>query len=445
MPASAASEASRGAASTDQVIWDRAETLPRDQLEELQVRRLRSAVARVLRGQPFGAERLASAGITAAGDIGSLADLSRIPFTTKADLRASYPFGLLAVEREQLVRVQASSGSHGKPTVVGYTRGDVETWTELMARCMTMAGVRPGMVIHNANGYGLFTGGLGFHQGGERIGATVVPVSGGFTARQAMLLRDLGAHVLVSTPSYALAIAQVLAEDGGAASLPLRLGLFGGEPWTEAMRGQIERALPLRAVSFYGLSEMCGPGVAAECPARTGLHVQEDHFIVEVIDPGSTHRVPPGTTGELVFTTLTKEALPLLRYRTGDIGCVADSPCPCGRSTVRLTGLRGRLDDMLIVRGVNIYPSSVEHVLLGAGGVAPDYRLIVERPGPLDELILECEPDGADGDRRALRARLEQLLREHTGLRITVRVAEPGTIPRSEGKAVRVIDRRAGA
>jgi phenylacetate-CoA ligase len=445
MPASAASEASRGAASTDQVIWDRAETLPRDQLEELQVRRLRSAVARVLCGQPFGAERLASAGITAAGDIGSLADLSRIPFTTKADLRASYPFGLLAVEREQLVRVQASSGSHGKPTVVGYTRGDVETWTELMARCMTMAGVRPGMVIHNANGYGLFTGGLGFHQGGERIGATVVPVSGGFTARQAMLLRDLGAHVLVSTPSYALAIAQVLAEDGGAASLPLRLGLFGGEPWTEAMRGQIERALPLRAVSFYGLSEMCGPGVAAECPARTGLHVQEDHFIVEVIDPGSTHRVPPGTTGELVFTTLTKEALPLLRYRTGDIGCVADSPCPCGRSTVRLTGLRGRLDDMLIVRGVNIYPSSVEHVLLGAGGVAPDYRLIVERPGPLDELILECEPDGADGDRRALRARLEQLLREHTGLRITVRVAEPGTIPRSEGKAVRVIDRRAGA
>ena len=449
MPASAASEGSRGAANTDQVIWDSAETLPRDQLEVLQLRRLRSAVARVLRGQPPGAERLATAGITAAGDIGSLADLSRIPFTTKADLRANYPFGLLAVEREQLVRVQASSGTHGKPTIVGYTRGDLETWTELMARCMTMAGVRPGMVIHNANGYGLFTGGLGFHQGGERIGATVVPVSGGFTARQAMLLRDLGAHVLVSTPSYALAIAQALAGDGdrrgGAWSLPVRLGLFGGEPWTEAMRRQIERALPLRAVSFYGLSEMCGPGVAAECPARTGLHVQEDHFIVEVIDPGSTQRVAPGTTGELVFTTLTKEALPLLRYRTGDIGCLADTPCPCGRTTVRLTGLRGRLDDMLIVRGVNIYPSSVEHVLLGAGGVAPHYRLIVERPGALDELILECEPDRAGADPGSLRARLEQLLREHTGLRITVRVAEPGTIPRSEGKAVRVVDRRTGA
>ena len=452
MRASAASEGSHGGAGgppetgTEGLIWDRAETLPREQLEELQLRRLRSAVARVLRGQPPGAERLATAGITAAGDIGSLADLSRIPFTAKADLRASYPYGLLAVEREQLVRVQASSGSHGKPTVVGYTRRDLQTWTDLMARCMTMAGVRPGMVIHNANGYGLFTGGLGFHQGGERIGATVVPVSGGFTARQAMLLRDLGAHVLVSTPSYALAIAQALAEDGdgSAASLPVRLGLFGGEPWTEAMRGQIERALPLRAVSFYGLSEMCGPGVAAECPARTGLHVQEDHFIAEVIDAGG-HAVPPGTEGELVFTTLTKEALPLLRYRTGDIGCLADTPCPCGRSTVRLTGLRGRLDDMLIVRGVNIYPSSVEHVLLGADGVAPHYRLIVERPGPLDELILECEPDGAGADPGALRERLEQLLREHTGLRITVRVAEPGTIPRSEGKAVRVVDRRAGA
>jgi phenylacetate-CoA ligase len=446
MPASAASEASRGAANTDQVIWDSAETLPRDQLEVLQLRHLRSAVARVLRGQPPGAERLVSGGITAAGDIGSLADLSRIPFTTKADLCANYPFGLLAVEGEQLVRVQASSGTHGKPTVVGYTRGDLETWTELMARCMTMAGVRPGMVIHNANGYGLFTGGLGFHQGGERIGATVVPVSGGFTARQAMLLRDLGAHVLVSTPSYALAIAQALAEDGGggAWSLPVRLGLFGGEPWTEAMRGQIERALPLRAVSFYGLSEMCGPGVAAECPARTGLHVQEDHFIAEVIDPGG-HAVPPGTAGELVFTTLTKEAMPLLRYRTGDIGCLADTPCPCGRTTVRLTGLHGRLDDMLIVRGVNIYPSTVEHVLLGAGGVAPHYRLIVERSGPRDELILECEPDGTGEDPGALRARLEQLLREHTGLRIIVRVAQPGTIPRSEGKAVRVVDRRTGA
>jgi phenylacetate-CoA ligase len=426
------------------VIWDPAEALPRDRLDEVALERLRSTVARILRGQPFGTQRLASVGVRAPEDIGSLADLAHLPFTGKADLRAHYPFGLLAVARDQLVRVHASSGTHGKPTVVAYTRADLENWTELMARCMTMAGVRPGMVIHNANGYGLFTGGLGFHQGGERIGATVVPVSGGFTARQAMLLRDLGAQVLVSTPSYALAIAQAVAEAGGGdgSGLQLKLGLFGGEPWTEGMRGQIERALGLTAVNFYGLSEMCGPGVAAECPARDGLHVQEDHFAVEVIDPRDGRAVAPGTEGELVFTTLTKEALPLLRYRTGDIGCLADAPCPCGRTTVRLTGLRGRHDDMLIVRGVNVHPSQVEHVLLRAGGVAPHYRLIVERSGPLDELTVECEPAADGQDPGLLRARLEQLLRDHTGLRITVALVRPGSIPRSEGKAARVVDRR---
>ena len=439
MPASAASR--------NRDVWDPAETLPRERLEELALDRLRATVARILRGQPFGAARLAEAGITAPGDIRSLADLPGLPFTGKADLRAHYPFGLLAVDREKIVRVHASSGTHGKPTVVGYTRADLETWTELMARCMTMAGVRPGMVIHNANGYGLFTGGLGFHQGGERIGATVVPVSGGFTARQAMLLRDLRADVLVSTPSYALAIAQAIAggdAGDGAVTLGLTLGLFGGEPWTEGMREQIERAIGLTAVNFYGLSEMCGPGVAAECPARAGLHVQEDHFAVEVVDPADGRPVPPGTEGELVFTTLTKEAMPLLRYRTGDIGGLDGAPCTCGRTTVRLTGLRGRHDDMLIVRGVNIHPSQVEHVLLSTGGAAPHYRLIVERPGPLDELIVECEPAGAGEDPGLLHARLEQRLRDHTGLRITVSLVRPGSIPRSEGKAVRVVDRRPG-
>ena len=423
-------------------VWDRAETLPREDLDALALDRLRSTVARVLAGQPFGAARLAQAGIGSPGDVRSLDDLARFPFTGKAELRAHYPFGLLAVPRESLVRVHASSGTHGKPTVVGYTAADLENWTELMARCMTMAGVRPGMVIHNANGYGLFTGGLGFHQGGERIGATVVPVSGGFTARQAMLLRDLGAEVLVSTPSYALAIAQALGESGVGGGLRLRLGLFGGEPWTEGMREEIERSLGLAAVNFYGLSEMCGPGVAAECPARTGLHVQQDHFAIEVIEPSSGRPVPPGGEGEVVLTTLTKEAMPLLRYRTGDIGRLAGGPCPCGRTTIRLTGLRGRRDDMLIVRGVNVYPSQVEHALLGAGGVAPHYRLIVERPGPLDELTLECEPAGPAADPGALRARLEQVLRDQTGLRITVALLPPGGVPRSEGKAVRVVDRR---
>jgi phenylacetate-CoA ligase len=430
-------------------IWDPVETLPRDRLAELQLERLRETIARVLRAQPRGAELLAAAGIERPADLRSLADLERIPFMIKADLRDQYPFGLLAVPREQLVRVHASSGTHGKPTVVGYTRADLERWTELMARCMTMAGVRPGMLIHNANGYGLFTGGLGFHQGGERIGATVVPVSGGFTTRQAMLLADLGADVLVATPSYALTIGQAIRDTGvDPAALGVKLGLFGGEPWGERMRGEIEAVLGLRAVSFYGLSEMCGPGVAAEClTARDGLHVQEDHFLVEVVDPDDGRPLPPGTDGELVFTTLTNEALPLIRYRTRDIGRVAPEPCSCGRTSVRLLGLRGRHDDMLIVRGVNVHPSNIEHLLLGVDGVAPHYRLVVERRGALDELTLECEPAGAhaERDRDALRAQLEPLLRERTGLRIAVSVLDPGSVPRSEGKAVRVLDRRSGS
>jgi phenylacetate-CoA ligase len=429
-------------------IWDLVETLPRHELEALQLTRLRATIDRVLRAQPAGAARLQDAGISSAGDLRSLDDLAAVPFAVKADLRAGYPFELLAVPREELIRVHASSGTHGKPTVVGYTAADLETWTELMARGMTMAGVRPGMMIHNANGYGLFTGGLGFHQGGERIGATVVPVSGGFTQRQALLLRDLGADVLVSTPSYALAIAQALHDDGGAAAAPapapsLKLGLFGGEPWTDGMRSEIEKALGLSAVNFYGLSEMCGPGVATECLSyRAGLHVQEDHFLVEVIDPVDGRRLAPGEEGELVFTTLTKEALPVIRYRTGDLGRLLDEPCACGRTSARLTGLRGRQDDMLIVRGVNLHPSQVEHVLLSVEGASPHYRLILDRPELMDELTLECEPAGAETDWHLLRLSLEQALREHTGLRISVAVVGRGSLPRSEGKAVRVVDKR---
>ncbi len=434
MPTSAASDAA---------VWDAAETLPRAELADLQLRRLRETVDRVLRADGLGARRLAEAGVSGPDDIGSLAGVAGIPFMTKADLRDQYPFGLLAVPREELVRLHASSGTHGKPTVVGYTRADLDTWTELMSRCMTMAGVRPGMLIHNANGYGLFTGGLGFHQGGERIGATVVPVSGGFTARQALLLADLGAQVLVSTPSYALVIAQAVLDSGrDPRSLGLGLGLFGGEPWTEGLRAEIERVIGLKAMNFYGLSEMCGPGVAAEClVARSGLHVQEDHFLAEVIDPDSGATVAAGGEGELVLTTLTKEALPLIRYRTGDLVSITSVPCECGRTTVRLMELRGRRDDMLIVRGVNVFPSQVEHVLLSVEGVAPHYRLIVERTGAMDELTLECEPaPGAEAD--DLAARVGNQLREHMGIRFEIVVSEPGTIPRSEGKAVRVVDRR---
>jgi phenylacetate-CoA ligase len=397
----------------------------------------------VIAHQPPGAQRLAEAGIQAGADVVSLGQVTALPFMTKADLRTAYPFGLLAVPRSELVRVHASSGTHGKPTVVAYTQDDLETWTELMARCMTAAGVTPGMTIHNANGYGLFTGGLGFHQGGERLGATVVPVSGGFTARQAMLLSDLQAEVLVATPSYALVIAQALQDSGiDPTELPLALGLFGGEPWSEPMRAEIELVLGLAAINFYGLSEMCGPGVAAEClAARSGLHVHEDHFIVEVIDPADGRPVAPGVEGELVFTTLSKQALPLIRYRTGDIGRLVDEPCPCGRTTVRVTGLRGRHDDMLIIRGVNVYPSQVEHALLSVDGAAPHYRLVVDRPGPMDEITLECEA-AAGADREQLRGEIEHLLHEHTGLRFVISVQDPGSVARSEGKAVRVLDRR---
>jgi phenylacetate-CoA ligase len=431
-------------ARSDTAVWDPVETGPRERLRELQLERLRSTVERVLRAQPPIASRLTEAGVEDTAEISSLDDLARLPFTRKQDLRDQYPFGLLAVPREELVRVHASSGSHGKPTVVGYTRADLDAWTEVMARCMTMAGVRPGMVVHNANGYGLFTGGFGFHYGGERIGATVVPASGGFTARQAMLLTDLGGQALCATPSYALVIAQAIREAGIAPEgLALEIGLFGGEPWTEEMRTELDRELAIKAVSFYGLSEMCGPGVAAEClVARDGLHIQEDHFVAEVIDPESGEALPAGAEGELVFTTILKEAQPLIRYRTGDIGSISTESCPCGRTLARITALRGRLDDMLIIRGVNLFPSTVETLLLGVEEVGPHYRLIVDRPAEMDEVSVECEPASAEIDRAALGERLEVLLRDHTGIRIPVTVVEPGEVPRSEGKAVRVVDRR---
>ena len=410
-------------AASKPAIWSPAEQLPRDELRALQLTRLRA---------------------TFDLDLKSLDGLAEMPFAEKSQLREAYPFGLLRVPVTSLVRLHASSGTHGKPTVVGYTAADLEAWTELMARCMTMAGVRPGMLVHNANTYGLFTGGHGFHQGAERIGAPVVPASGGMTARQAMLLHDLGAQVLVATPSYALVIARAVHDAGiDPAALRLELGLFGGEPWTEGLRGQIEDALPgLRAVNFYGLSEMCGPGVAAECvEVRDGLHVHEDHFLVEVVDPDSGVPLAEGAEGELVFTTLCKEAMPFLRYRTADIGSVTLDPCACGRTTARIRGLRGRRDDMITVRGVNVYPSNIEHALLSLPGIAPHYQLVVERPGDMDELTVQCEPaDGADA--AGLAAAVTNALSEQLGIRIAVEVLEHGGVPRSEGKAVRVVDRR---
>ena len=404
------------------------ERLPRDELRALQLERLRELIGRLLASpSPLG-DRLRDAGVDAPEAIGSLDDLARLPFTEKADLREHYPFGLLAVPREQLVRVHASSGTGGKPTIVGYTAADLELWADLMARSMRTTGVRPGMLVHNANGYGLFTGGLGFHHGAERLGATILPVSTGQTRRQAMLLRDLQAQVLTCTPSYAVTIAEALEEEGiGPDDLALEVGLFGGEPWSESMREQLQRRLGLRARNFYGLSEIIGPGVAAECDAVDGAHLNEDHFLVEVVD------------GELVITTLTKEALPLIRYRTGDIAEVDESPCACGRTLARMGPVRGRRDDMLILRGVNVYPSEIEHVLLGIDGVEPHYELTVERPGASDEVRVRCEARSGSDD---LALRVHDALRERTGIGIEVELVETGVLPRSQGKAARVVDKR---
>jgi phenylacetate-CoA ligase len=427
------------------VLWNRqAESFPREQLNAVQLERLRQTVGRLLDAVPPIRDRLLHAGVRAPGDVASLDDLARLPFTRKTDLREHYPFGLLAVPRDQVVRVHASSGTRGKPTVVGYTRADLEVWSEVMARTLALAGVEPGMVVHNAYGYGLFTGGIGFHMGAEKMGCTVVPISGGMSQRQVLILEDLGGEVLCCTPSYALNIAQTLAEQGVAADrLKLKIGIFGAEPWTEEMRQEIERQLGIRAVNVYGLSEIVGPGVSAECAeARRGMHIQEDHFLAEVIDPQTEQPLGPGEEGELVFSTLTKEALPMLRYRTGDLSSIDPTACACGRTTARMARVRGRIDDMLIIRGVNLYPSEVERVLLGVGDVTPHYQLVVERPGAMDELTVLCEPAAPTLDTAPLARRIESALREATGLGVLVQVLEPGGVPRSEGKAVRVVDKR---
>jgi phenylacetate-CoA ligase len=425
-------------------VWNpEAETLPRDRLQALQLDRLRQTIQRQLDHVPPMRERLHTAGVCDTRELKSLDDLPRLPFTHKTDLREHYPFGLFAVPRDQIVRIHASSGTRGKPTVVGYTRGDLGVWAEVMARTLALAGVKPGMVVHNAYGYGLFTGGLGFHIGAELLGCMVIPISGGLTQRQVLMLEDLGGQVLCSTPSYALNIAQALVEQGvGLERLNLQVGVFGAEPWTEQLRDALERALGIAALNAYGLSEIVGPGVAGECiEVRNGAHIAEDHFLVEVIDPVTGEVLGPGQEGELVFTTLTKEALPMLRYRTGDISAIDVTPCECGRTSSRMARVRGRYDDMLIIRGVNLYPSEVERVLLGIPDVAPHYQLIVERPGALDELTVLCEPTASVAV-EGLEHRIHHALREATGLSMQITVQQPGSVPRSEGKAVRVIDKR---
>jgi len=417
--------------------YDRnAETMPREKLAALQLRRLRATLKNAWDNVPLHKSRMQAVAVRPE-DVRHLSDLAALPFTLKTDLRDHYPFGLFARPRQDVVRVHASSGTTGKPTVVGYTKADIAVWSNVMARSLGCAGARPGDVIHNAYGYGLFTGGLGAHYGAERLGATVVPVSGGMTERQVMLMRDFGARVLCATPSYALNIAEVAEQQGiDLRKGVLEIGVFGAEPWSEAMRMQIEARLGLRAVDVYGLSEILGPGVAVECEAQDGLHGWEDHFIFEVIDPDSGRPMPDGEAGELVITTLTKQALPMIRYRTRDITRLSRERCSCGRTHLRLKRITGRNDDMLIIRGVNVYPSQIEAVLVGLPGIEPHYQLVLERRGSMDELTIEIEgePDAA--------ARVQHHVKSMIGISAGVVVKKPGEVPRSQGKAVRVRDLR---
>ncbi|MCF6291456.1 MAG: phenylacetate--CoA ligase [Desulfobacterales bacterium] len=431
------------------MIWNEEyETMPREDLAALQLRRLQAQVERVYAVVPYYRAKMEAAGVEP-GEIKTLADIKRLPFTTKEDLRKNYPFGLFTVPLERVVRIHASSGTTGQPTVVGYTRRDIGIWAELMARTLSAAGVGRGDVVQNAYGYGLFTGGLGAHYGAEKIGAAVIPISGGNTKRQITLMRDFGSTVLLSTPSYALNIADTMADMGvDPKSLKLRVGVFGAEPWSENMRDEIERKLHIKAIDIYGLSEIIGPGVAAECiEEQKGLHLMEDHFLPEIVDPDTFEPLPPGEDGELVFTTITKEAFPVIRYRTKDISRLIAEPCTCGRTFFRMPKVTGRTDDMLIIRGVNVFPSQVEHVLMSIDGVEPHYQIEVNREGSLDtmrilvevsEAIFSDEIKQLEGVSRKIENEIKGML----GVTCRVKLVEPKTIQRSEGKAQRVIDNR---
>lgn len=424
------------------------ETLPRPALEALQLKRLRNVLERVYANVPLYRASLDAAG-SSPGDVRSLADLQRLPFTTKQDMRDSYPYALFSAPLEEIVRIHASSGTTGKPTVVGYTRHDIEVWTELMARALATAGAHRGDIIHNAYGYGLFTGGLGVHNGAERLGASVIPISGGNTKRQIMIMQDFGSTVLTCTPSYALFMAEEARAEGvDIRKLKLRVGIFGAEPWSAAMRSEIEEKLGLTALDIYGLSEIMGPGVAQECfEGKNGLHIWEDHFLPEIINPETGERLPEGEQGELVITTITKQGIPLIRYRTRDITSITYEPCVCGRTHARIARMSGRSDDMIIVRGVNVFPSQIESVLVGIEGVEPHYLLIVDRHDNLDTLEVQVEVDErlfSDEVKvlQSLARRIEKEIKDMLGVTCKAKLVEPKTIQRSEGKSKRVIDNR---
>jgi phenylacetate-CoA ligase len=430
------------------MIWNEPmECMSRDQMHDLQSRRLKDMVVRVYHNVEFYRRKMQELGLEP-GDVNTIEDLVKLPFTTKQDLRDNYPFGLFAVPKSEVVRVHASSGTTGKSTVVAYTRKDVDIFSEVVARALCCSGVTKHDIVQVAYGYGLFTGGLGLHYGAEKVGAAVVPISGGNTVKQITLLQDFGSTVLACTPSYAAYLAEAIAEAGiDASDLPLRIGVFGAEPWSQEMRMKIEDGLKIKAFDIYGLSEIIGPGVSNSCEHQKGLHIAEDHFVPEILDPNTLKPVEPGVTGELVFTTVTKEAMPLIRYRTRDLSSLDYSPCECGRTNVRMAKIFGRSDDMLIIRGVNVFPSQVESVLLEIPEAKPHYMLIVDRQGTMDTLEIQVEVDEKyssdeivqlNNIRNKIKHKVESVL----GISVIISLVEHKTIKRSEGKAQRVIDKR---
>jgi len=438
----------RHGAVTGSAIWNpEHECLDRESLRALQLQRLQETLERAAGCVPCYQGKFSDCGFVP-GDLGSLGDLRKLPFTTKDDLRLNYPYGMFAVPMREVVRIHSSSGTTGKPTVVGYSRNDLQIWSELVARFLTAAGVTQDDIVHIAFGYGLFTGAFGLHYGSERIGASVIPMSGGNTEKQVMIMQDYRSTALVSTPSYALTIADYLEKNGiDPASLALRVGLFGAEPWSEEMRREIETRLAIVATDNYGLSEIIGPGVAGECLARKGMHIFEDHFIPEIIDPESGEVLPEGSVGELVLTTITKEALPMIRYRTRDITRLHYEPCSCGRTHVRMDKTMGRSDDMLIIKGVNVFPTQIEEVLFQVEGCEPHYQLIIDRQGNADTLEVQVEVNekiffDEMKMQRAFIDKVSRRLASVLGVSAKVKLVEPASMPRHEGKAQRVIDRR---
>lgn len=429
-------------------IWNRYfECMDHKELRRIQTERLRDTIERAYFNVPYYRSKMQELGL-GPENFTSIGDLGRFPYTTKQDLRDNYPFGLFAVPMSEIVRIHASSGTTGKPTVVGYTRNDITIWSEVMARTLTSAGASRNDIIQVSYGYGLFTGGLGLHYGGEKIGASVIPVSGGNTTRQIQLMRDFGSTVLACTPSYALYLAEAMQDSGiKPGEISLRVGVFGAEPWTENMRREIEDKLRIKAIDIYGLSEVIGPGVASECMFQDGLHINEDHFFPEIIDPETLEVLPEGKTGELVFTTLTKEGLPLIRYRTRDLTRLTYEKCRCGRTLARMDKCLGRSDDMLIIRGVNLFPSQIEHVLLEMTEIKPHYLLIVDRVNNLDTLEVQVEVEeefflDKISQLETLREKVQENIENSIGLGAKVTLVEPKSIQRSEGKSNRVIDRR---